>query len=187
MGDMIVVKPTTFAHVDYEPDLLIRLVGEAVERVSMPADTKVHVEVDENLSTNRVRVVEIDPVKLEIESGAVENYQAPRTVGELEAAIAFTRLLLEVGDRRSVDFGAPEIGEEPTRAHRMAWDINLFGRTSRLGLRIHQPRYLYNFRNRHGFSDVADQTFNTLWNTDGLRWTEMQTMSDNALDGVVRD
>lgn len=183
---MIVVKPTAFVHVDFDVDLVTRLVGEAVERVSMPTDTKITVEIDENLSTNRVRVLELDPIRLEVESGAIENYKVPRTVGENESAITFTRLLLEVGDRRSVDFGAPELDDEPTRAHRMAWDVNLFGRTSSLGLRIHRPRYLYNFRNRHGFSDVADRTFDKLWSAEGMTYAEIKSMSDAAVDGAVR-
>lgn len=112
---MIIVKPTTFVHVDYDADLLSRLVGEALERVSMPSDSKITIEIDENLSTNRVRVIELEPIKLEVESGAVEDYKQPRTIGELQASIAFTRLLLEVLDRRSVDFGAPDLNVEPTR------------------------------------------------------------------------
>ncbi len=183
---MIIVKPTTFVHVDYDADLLSRLVGEALERVAMPSDSKITVEIDESLSTNRVRVIELEPIKLEVESGAVEDYKQPRTIGELPASIAFTRLLLEVLDRQSVDFGAPELDVEPTRAHRMAWNVNLFGRTSRLGLRIHRPRYLYNFRNRHGFSDAADRAFDELWSSDNLTWAEMQSMSDAVADEAPR-
>lgn len=183
---MIVVRPETFDKVDYDAELIRAIAQRALESVAaLPDDLTVEIDLDEDQATNRVAVTGLDPVTVSVDGGAFENYKVPRTVGDLETSISMTRLLLEVADRQSESFGAPPLDEELSRAHRMAWDVNLYGRTSRHGLRIHQPRYRYNFRNRHGFSDLADRTFDKLWSSDELTWSELTTLSDAAIDAVV--
>lgn len=183
---MIVVSPDTYTKVSFEAEQIKTLAQRALESVAaLPDDLGVSVIVDEDQATNRVRVSSVDPAELMIDGGALENYKVPRTLGETETTITFVRLFLELSDRLSESFGGPSVDEKLTHAHRMAWDVNLFGRTSRHGLRIHQPRYRYNFRNRHGFSDVADRTFDQLWAADELSWAEIVAMSDGALDPVV--
>lgn len=183
---MIVIRPQTWTKVDFDVDLLATLAQRALESVApLPDDLDVEIDVDETQATNRVRVESLSPVTLRIDSGALENYRQPRTTGELESSITFTRLFLELADRWSDTFGAPPLDVQLTHAHRMAWDVNLFGRASRHGLRIHQPRYRYNFRNRHGFSDLADRVFDTLWAGDDLTYSRIVELSDRALDPVV--
>ena len=55
------------------------------------------------------------------------------------------------------------------------------GRLERLGYRAQRQRRLYHFRNRHGFTDVADAAFERLWTADGLTWADI----DRAADGAV--
>ena len=45
---------------------------------------------------------------------------------------------------------------------------------------MNQQRWRYNFRNRHGFTDEADQAFNRLWASDGLTWDELEAISAAA-------
>ena len=183
---MIVVRPETYTKVDFDAELIRAAAQRALENVApLPNDLEIQAEIEEDQATNRVRISSVDPAVFSIDGGAVENYKVPRTVGELESSITFTRLFLELADRLSQSFGAPELDAELSRAHRMAWDVNLFGRTSRHGLRIHEPRYRYNFRNRHGFSDLADRTFDTLWSSDGLTWAQITELSDTATDAIV--
>ena len=183
---MIVIRPQTWTKVAFDAELLATLAQRALESVApLPDDLDVQIEVDENQATNRVRVASLSPLTLRVDGGALENYRQPRTTGELESSITFTRLFLEVADRRSDTFGAPDLSQELSHAHRMAWDVNLYGRASRHGLRIHQPRYRYNFRNRHGFSDLADRTFDTLWAEDDLTFPRIVELSDRALDPVI--
>lgn len=183
---MIVVQPETYTKVDFDNALIVSVAQRSLENVApLPNDLEVAVEVEEDQATNRVRISSLDPVRFSIDGGALENYKVPRTTGELETGITFTRLFLELSDRQSQSFGAPEFGAEIPRAHRMAWDVNLYGRTSRHGLHIHEPRYRYNFRNRHGFSDLADRTFDTLWAGDELTWAEIIELSDTAVDAII--
>lgn len=184
---MIVVKPENFTKVDFDAELIRTLAQRALESVAaLQDDLDVEVDVDDNQATNRVKVTSLDPAKVAVDGGALENYKDPRTVGDLESSITFTRLFLELADRGSESFGAPTLDDDISRGHRMAWDVNLFGRTSRHGLHIHQPRYRYNFRNRHGFSDLADRTFDTLWAGDELTFAEISELSDAAADAVAR-
>lgn len=183
---MIVVRPETYTKVNYDSEVIRTLAQRALEGVAaLPDDLDVIVDVEENQATNRVRVASLDPIVLEVDGGALENYKMPRTVGDQETSITFTRLFLELADRQSNSFGAPPLDEELSHARRMAWNVNLFGRTTRHGLSIHQPRYRYDFRNRHGFSDLADRTFDKLWAGDDLTWEQIAALSDGALDPIV--
>lgn len=183
---MIVVQPETYIKTNFEAELIKTVAQRALESVApLPDDLDVTINVDEDQATNRVRISSIDPAVLEVDGGALENYKVPRTVGELETSISTTRLFLELSDRQSDSFAAPALDDELSHAHRMAWDVNLFGRTARHGLHIHKPRYRYNFRNRHGFSDVADRAFDELWAADELTWAQIVSLSDGAIDAVV--
>jgi hypothetical protein len=182
---VIDVRPAAFTRVVFDAAQIAVLAQRSLEMVAaLPDDLDALVDVDESQATNRVRVESLDPVTLHVDGGALEHYKQPRTLGELESRITFTRLFLEVADRRSTTFGAPPLGADLTHAHRMAWDVNLFGRASRHGLAIHQPRYRYNFRNRHGFSDLADRVFDTLWAADDLTFARIVELSDQAVDPV---
>jgi hypothetical protein len=54
------------------------------------------------------------------------------------------------------------------------------GRLGRLGYRVHEQRWRYNFRNRHGFTDQADAAFDRIWAADALTWSDLTALSDGA-------
>lgn len=183
---MITIEPQAFTKVNFDHELIKTLAQRSLESVAaLPDDLDVTITIEEDHATNRVRLVGVDPTVFSVDGGAIENYKVPRTVGDLESRITFTRLFLELADRQSTTFGAPDLEADLTHAQKMAWEVNLFGRTSRHGLHIHQPRYRYNFRNRHGFSDLADRTFEKLWAADELNWAQIVELSDAALDSVT--
>ena len=54
-------------------------------------------------------------------------------------------------------------------------------RARELGYPVHQPRWIYNFRNRHGFTDQADESFAEISvGRIGLSWEELSALSDRA-------
>ena len=65
-----------------------------------------------------------------------------------------------------------------------AWDTYAVGRLARLGYPVHQPRWIYNFRNRHGFTDEADDAFAQIWAADDLSWEDLCALSDRAAAAV---
>lgn len=185
---MITVTPQTFTKVDYDAGRIADFASRAVAVVpGLPDDLRIDVRIDEDQATSRASIASIDPLVLDLDSGAIEDYRRPRELGESEAVTAVSRLLLEFRDRQDPEFGAPPLDAEPTLAHKQAWDVNLYGRLGRLGLTVHKPRYRYNFRNRHGFSDNADRIFEQLWTTDDLTWPRITALSDRATDTVITD
>lgn len=179
---MITVQPTTFTKVEYDADLLARLAQAALERVpGVPGHTDVQINVMEDAATTTFRIASMEPLVLEVDGGAVEDSKDPRRVGEHESAITFTRAFLEVYDRQADWFHGPALDDaDVSKAHKMAWDVNLHGRVSSLGVRLHKPRYIYNFRNRHGFTDRADEVFEQLWTAGETTWTRITELSDSA-------
>lgn len=181
---MITLQPDTFTKVDYDADQLVGWAQEALEGVAgLSADLAVAVELDENAATTTFTLTSIDPVEIRLDSGSVENHRDPRRLGELETKITFTRIFLELLDRRYSWFRAPEIGAEVSQAHKVAWEVNLYGRVAEAGLRLHKPRFLYDFRNRHGFTDHADEVFEDLWSGRTLSWARITELSDLAVAG----
>jgi hypothetical protein len=179
---MITVVPDTYTKVDYDVEALRTGVQRSWQRVMGTArELDLEIRLDEDAATTRFSVLSLDPLIVEVDGGAIENLRDPRTLGENEVELAFTRLFLEVYDRQLAVFGAPPLDEELSQAHRTAWDVNLFGRVARRGVRLHKPRYLYNFRNRHGFTDHADAIFEQLWDAGDTTWRRIADFSDSAL------
>ena len=182
---MITVVPTEFVKVEYDADRIAALSAETVAAVpGVPDDLDIELRIAEDEATSRMAIVSLDPVVFALDGGAIEDYRDPRRLGAPETKITITRLLLELLDRRDPAFGAPALDADVSQAHAQAWDVNLYGRVARLGHRLHPPRFRYNFRNRHGFTDAADRAFDQLWAADGLDWARIVAFSDDA--GRVR-
>ena len=119
-------------------------------------DRSLHIEVDETTPIARVQS----------EIGRPDRGRAPRAAPSRTPAAPPA-----VGDRgqhrarphpparAGPAVAAGSTRRPPTRADLAqvaAWDTYSVGRLARLGYPVHQPRWLYNFRNRHGFTDQAD-------------------------------
>lgn len=183
---MITVVPDTYTKVDYDPARIAELASEALALVpDLPEALDMEIRVDEDAATSRLGIASLDPLVLSFDSGALEDYKRPRELGEEQTSISIARLLLELVDRLDPGFGAPELDDEPSQAHKQAWDVNLYARVGRLGLRLHPPRFRYNFRNRHGFTDRADRVFDQLWEAEGLTWDRITELSDQAVGSVT--
>jgi hypothetical protein len=90
--------------------------------------------------------------------------------------------LFRVRDRRDPAFGDAPPDDELPLAYSVSWDVYSVGRLVRLGYRHYdnRQRRLYHFRNRHGFTDAADEAFDRLWTGDGLAWADICALSDRA-------
>jgi hypothetical protein len=86
----------------------------------------------------------------------------------------------QVRDRLDPAFGAPALDDKLSLPHRAAWDTYALGRLERLGYEAQRPRRLYHFRNRHGFTDEADATFDKIWSATNLTWERLTVLSDQA-------
>ena len=83
-------------------------------------------------------------------------------------------------DRRSGRFDDAPADEDLDLNQFAAWDAHCVGRLERLGIGGQQERRQYQFRNRHGFTDVADAAFTQLWDSSELSWTEIERISERC-------
>lgn len=156
------------------------LTEKLAAQIGLPADLEITVDIDDTTPMGRALLSSTDPVVLTIESGALEDPKRPRQLNPEGAVDVIGRLLFEVRDRLDPSFGDPPPDDELTLPVSVAWQVYCVGRLGRLGHRVQRQRRLYQFRNRHGFTDAADQAFHQLWTADGLRWDDVVATSDQA-------
>jgi hypothetical protein len=180
------VSPETFSLVDYSAEVIGDIVNEVGTALGLGPDVKVRVEVDETTPLGNSRLVSIDPIVLSVESGALEDAKRPRQLSTAGTATVLGLLLARVRDRLDPAFGDPGSDKDLTPAQANAWEIYAAGRIVRLGYRSYDDRQrrLYHFRIRHGFTDVGDAVFETLWTGDGLTWADISRLSDEAVSAV---
>ena len=146
------------------------IVEKLVQEIGLPADLAVTIDIDETTPMGRSLLASLDPVVLSLESGALEDPKRPRKIDPEGAADVLGRLLFEVRDRLDPAFGNPPAEADITLPLSVAWQVYCVGRLHRLGYRAQRQRRLYQFRNRHGFTDAADEAFARLWTADNLTW-----------------
>jgi hypothetical protein len=177
----VVVQPEEFTMVLFEAQEIRALAERLVAEIGLPADLEVTIAVDETTPLGNARVASVGPVVLTLESGALEDAKAPRRLDPVSAADVLGRLLYEVKDRLDPAFADAPAFDDLTLAQISAWQCYCVGRLGRLGHKVQRQRRLYQFRNRHGFTDVADAAFDKLWTSDGLTWADVVSISDAAL------
>jgi hypothetical protein len=175
----VTVTPQTFNFVAYDAALIQRVGEELLDSLGL-ADRDLNIEVDETTPLARTRVEVGDAISIRAESGAFEDTRRPRQQSEVATATSLGRVLLRVRDRLNGGFGDAPPDEDLTLAQVAAWETYSVGRLERLGIEVNQQRWRYNFRNRHGFTDEADEAFNRLWAGDGLTWGELEAFSASA-------
>lgn len=169
----VVVTPETFSYVSFEADGIRELVAEVADRVGLPAEAEIRIEVDETTPLGRTKLVSLDPVTLAVQSGAFENAKAPRTLSDRSVYDVVGRMLFRAADRLDPAFGNPPPDADLTMQQQTAWDAYAVGRCERAGFAPSKARRLYHFRNRHGFTDVADRVFERLWSAERLTWPDI--------------
>jgi hypothetical protein len=167
----VTVEPQEWTLVHFDSSRIAAVAADLIDRIGL--DGPVRIEVDETTPLGRAWVESTDPIVVKALSGAFEDPKRPRQLSEAAVADVLGRLLFRVRDRLDPGFGDPPPDEELTLAQATAWDTYAVGRFARLGYPANRQRRLYHFRNRHGFSDVADAAFARLWEADGLTWDDL--------------
>ncbi len=179
----VTVTPESFTLVKFDADEIKSIVEPLLPAIGMPADQDVVIEVDETNPLGRAVVTSYDnPIVIAVESGALEDPKRPRHVSPTGSADVLGRLLLRVHDRRNPAFGDPPADDDIPVPESVAWDAYCVGRLVRLGFKHHdnRQRRLYHFRNRHGFTDAADEAFDRLWTADDLTWSDIVALSEEV-------
>jgi len=178
----VTVEPEEFRFVAFD-SALIRSIGESLV-TTLGIDRPVYVRVDETTPLGRIRATIGDSVgdsiEVTVESGSFEDSKRPRQQSEVATRINLGRILMRVSDRLQGGFAEAPEDDDLSLAQMAAWETYCAGRLTRMDLRINKQRWLYNFRNRHGFTDVADAAFDQLWSADNLTWNDLRSISAAA-------
>ena len=184
VGCMVVtVAPEQFSMVLFDADAIRAWAEALLSRLEMD-DRSLHIEVDETTPIARVQSELGDPIVVRADSGAFEDTRRPRQLSEVAVNTALGRTLLRARDRLSGRFESAPADADLDLTQVAAWDTYAVGRLARLGYPVHQPRWIYNFRNRHGFTDEADDAFAQIWAADDLSWEDLCALSDRAAAAV---
>ena len=174
----VTVTPEAFTLVKFEAPAIQAVVEKLVADLAIDAD--VEVEVNEESPLGATSIEAIDPIRLRLDSGALEDPKRPRELSEPGSADAIGRLLIEANDRLDPAFGAPALGDELALPVLVAWQVHCVARLCALGYDDQRARRLYHFRNRHGFTDVADRAFERLWSPEPLTFAQIEQLSADA-------
>ncbi len=177
------VTPQEFVMVKFDAARIAELAAEVADKVGLPADAVVQIEVDEQEPLGRTTVRSLDPISIKVEGGAFEDAKRPRQMSDRGIVDVLGRLLFRVKDRLDPDFGDPPPDDELSLQQQTAWDAYAVGRAERAGLPTQKARRLYHFRNRHGFSDVADAVFARLWAADTITWADVEAACAETAEG----
>lgn len=182
----IIVIPETFSFVSFDAEVVRRIAEEMAVAIGL-AGSAITVEVDETTPLTRTTLT-IDGeggISIRADSGAFEDTRYPRRQSETATATSLGRVLLRARDRLAGGFHEAPPDEDLSLAHRAAWETYSVGRLDRLGVPVNRQRWLYNFRNRHGFSDAGDAAFEVLWQSERLGWGELSAISNSAAAATV--
>ena len=177
----VTVVPETFSYVAFSGARISRITDELAAAIGLDGRS-ITIEVDEStpLARTSVLVDEQGAIHIRADSGAFEDTRHPQQQSDEATATAVGRMLLRSDDRISGRFADAPPDADLSLAHTAAWETYSVGRLARLGVTINRQRWLYNFRNRHGFTDAGDAAFEHLWQGDQLTWAQMRDVSDRA-------
>ena len=175
----VTVRPDPFTLIAYDAAEIAAIVAATAERVGLPADQAIEVEVDEELFApivGHLTDVVDGVVKIWISGGNLEDSRRPRNLAPEQARRDFTLALLRAKDRLSAGFADAPEDAGLTRGERAAWDVSANGRAERLGVAVRRPAQRYDYRLQLGFTDVADAAFERLWAADEITWADIRAV-----------
>ncbi|HZJ26380.1 MAG TPA: hypothetical protein VFF40_05115 [Acidimicrobiia bacterium] len=177
------VTPDAFELVYYDAAEIAALAERVADRVGVPADIEVSIEVDEALPRPLLgSYVDLVDGALSIwcSGGNFEDPHYPRRFSESLAGFELGSDLLRGADRLSPGFSEAPVDGELSDRRRAAWDVSARGRLTRLGFPVRESLSRYHFRLAHGFGDAADAVYDRLWGADSITWADIVAASDET-------
>ena len=170
------VEPAQFTQVKYDAAQIAAIVADLAERLGV--SNPIELRVDETTPLAKITCSIDAPssdatVVIDAQSGALENTKQLTTLGSVQAAMSVGRMLLRARDRQRADFADVAPDDDLTLAQHAAWDTYCAGRLARAGFQVNEQRWRYNHRNRFGFTDAGDASFERLWSADDIGWAEL--------------
>ena len=174
------VTPESFTLVHYDNAEIAAITARVADAIGFGDQVEIVVDVIEASPLGRVSVSSLDPITVACEGGALEDPKAPRRLSEDNTLSSLSKVLYRVHDRQFGGFADAPPDDKLTLAEAVAWDVHAVGRSARAGFPVQRQRRLYAFRNRHGFTDLADAAFEELWNAPSLTWADMRAICERT-------
>ncbi len=183
----VTVTPETFELIAFDSTEIARIAGEVADAVGLEPGVRVEVVVDEAMLVARsVTTLAGGNIRIEATGGAFESLRQPRTFDEERCRTVLGHTLMRAHDRLDPKFGAAPEDVDLSVDLEAAWATYVEGRLDRLGVVRGRPtRRVYQFRVRHGFSDVVDAVFDRLWSSTDLSFEDISRLSAEAAGSAV--
>jgi len=176
------VTPSDFTMVEFRVEDIVAVAERVIMQADLSGFDQLNIDIDEASPLARASIKSIDPLTLAVEGGAFEDTRRPRQLSEDRTADTIGRYVLKATDRINGGFSDAPSDDDLTLAQSVAWDVYCVGRLVKAGFKGQRKRRVYQFRNRHGFTDAADAAFDELWTASGLTWTDLETISAAACE-----
>lgn len=179
------VTPEVFSFIDYDAREIAEVVKRVAERLGISNPIRLAVDESTPLAKMSASFVDDDGapitdapssdsiIGVHVESGALEDRKRLTTFSADSAELSLGQVLLRARDRLRPDFAEVPPDEQLSLAQNAAWDAYCAGRMERAGFAPNEQRFRYNFRNRFGFTDDVDATFDRVWRSDDLAWSDL--------------
>jgi hypothetical protein len=170
----VTVAPTEFKLVKYDPDEIAAVAADLADRIGLV--NPIRIVVDETTPMARMASTLAGTtsdalITIHVESGALEDTKQFTNFNRHHAEVSLGRMLVRAHDRLRPDFADAPDDDSLSLRQEAAWNTNVNGRLGRLGVDVNRQRWLYNHRNRFGFTDDVDADFDRLWSSDDLSWS----------------
>jgi hypothetical protein len=185
----ITVSPETFTMVAFGAPEVAAIAEEVADRIGLPADVQVSLEVDEVLPSPLCGSsvdVEGGSIRVWITGGELEDPQRLRQLSEDHARQRLGIVMMRAADRLRDELRDAPADEQLTDAQRAIWETSAEGRMERLGYPVQKPRRQYLFRLSCGFTDVADEEFERLWDGAPLSWEGISSLAERLAEADPR-
>src|SRR5205823_2909462 len=114
--------------VSFDAARVAELTGKIADKVGLPADLEIRIEIDEASPLGRTRLASLDPVTVTVEGGAFEDAKKPRHLSDKSVIDVIGRLLFRAKDRLDPAFAGAPPDEDLTLQQHTAWDTYAVGR-----------------------------------------------------------
>ena len=177
----LTVTPDTYNFVAFDTSYTARIAEHMAAQLGLD-DIDILIAINENSALTRIDIDVTDSlITIAPHSGAMEDTRRPRQQSELNTTITMARGMLRARDRLRGGFADAPADTELSLPQAAVWDTYIMGRIAHMDIELNKQAWIYNFRNRHGFSDAVDAVFEKVWNTANATWAELSALSANTL------
>ena len=177
----LTVTPDTYNFVAFDTAYTARIAERMATQLGLD-DIDILIAINENSSLTRIDIDFTDSlITIAPHSGAMEDTRRPRQQSELNTTITLARGMLRARDRLRGGFEDAPADTELSLPQAAAWDTYIMGRIAHMDIAVNKQAWVYNFRNRHGFSDAVDAVFEKVWNSSNTTWAELSALSTNTV------